>query len=384
MSVIRRREFVALLGGAAAAWPLAAHAQQGQRVRRIGVLMGLVASDPEAQSRVAAFEHGLRELGWVKGRNLWIEYRWAGGGENVLRNHASELIAMAPDLILANSTPVTAALREQSRVVPIVFTQVTDPVGEGLVPNLAHPRGNLTGFTSFEFSIGTKWLELLKQTAPHVTRVALVFNPHSAPFADLFVRPVEAAAPSFSVTPIAAAVRATDDLDRVFDALAREANGGLIVVSDLGMTNHRDALIALAAHHRVPAVYPFRYFATSGGLMSYGTDVAEVFRRAAAYVDRILKGEKSGRPSGAGADQIRAGHQPQDRQGARPRHPVDAARPRRRGDRVKRREFITLLGGAAAALAGAFYHSVLLLLPHAVGLARLRAGRMVPDKPDIG
>jgi len=292
MSVIRRREFVALLGGAAAAWPVAAHAQQGQRVRRIGVLMGLVASDPEAQSRVAAFEHGLRELGWVKGRNLWIEYRWAGGGENVLRNHASELIAMAPDLILANSTPVTAALREQSRVVPIVFTQVTDPVGEGLVPNLAHPRGNLTGFTSFEFSIGTKWLELLKRTAPHVTRVALVFNPYSAPFANLFLRPVEAAAPSFSVTPIAAAVRSADDLDRVFDALAREANGGLIVVSDLGMTNHRDALIALAAHHRVPAVYPFRYFATSGGLMSYGTDVAEVFRRAAGYVDRILKDEK--------------------------------------------------------------------------------------------
>ena len=179
--------------------------------------------------------------------------------------------------------------------------------------------GRITGFTSFEFSIGTKWLEVLKQTAPHVKRVALVFNPHSAPFADLFVRPVEAAAHSFSVTPIAAAVRATDDLDRVFDALAREANGGLMVVSDLGMTNHRDALIALAAHHRVPAVYPFRYFATSGGLMSYGTDVAEAFRRAAAYVDRILKGEKSGRPAGASADQVRAGDQPQDRQGARPR-----------------------------------------------------------------
>ena len=290
---MKRRTFIMLLGGAAT-WPLAARAQQGERMRRVGVLMGLVASDPEAQSRVAAFEHGLRELGWVKGRNLWIEYRWAGGGENELRNHAAELFAMAPDLILANSTPVTAALREQSQVVPIVFTQVTDPVGQGLVPNLAHPGGNLTGFTSFEFSIGTKWLEALKQTAPHVTRVALVFNPHSAPFADLFLRPVEAAAPSFSVTPIAAAVRATDDLDRVFDALAREANGGLIVLSDLGMTNHRDALIALAAHHRVPAVYPFRYFATSGGLMSYGTDMAEVFRRAAAYVDRILRGTSPG------------------------------------------------------------------------------------------
>src|SRR5262245_51599617 len=169
--MIRRREFITLLGGAAA-WPVAARAQQGQQVRRIGVLMGLVASDPEAQSHMAVFERGLRELGWVKGRNLWIEYRWAGGGENVLRNHAAELLAMAPDLILANSTPVTAALREQSQSVPIVFTQVTDPVGQALVPSLAHPGGNLTGFTSFEFSIGTKWLEMLKQIAPHVTRVA--------------------------------------------------------------------------------------------------------------------------------------------------------------------------------------------------------------------
>ena len=291
---MRRREFITLLGGAAAAWSLAARAQQGQRVRRIGVLMGLVANDPEAQSRVAALEHGLRELGWVKGRNLWIEYRWAGGGESALRDHAAELLAMAPDLILANSTPVTAALREQSQVVPIVFTQVTDPVGQGLVPNLAHPGGNLTGFTSFEFSIGTKWLEVLKQTAPHVMRVALVFNPHSAPFADLFLRPVEDAAPSFSVMPIEATVRDATDLDRVFDALAREANGGLMVLPDISMANHREALIALAAHHRVPAVYPFRYFAASGGLMSYGTDVPEVFRRAATYVDHILKGTSPG------------------------------------------------------------------------------------------
>jgi putative ABC transport system substrate-binding protein len=290
---LRRRDFITLLGGATA-WPLAARAQQPHRMRRIGVLMGLVDNDQEAQSRVAAFERGLQDLGWVKGGNLWIEYRWAGGGENVLRDHAAELLAMAPDLILANSTPVTAALRKRSQTVPIVFTQVTDPVGKGLVPNLAHPGGNLTGFTSFEFSIGTKWLEALKQTAPHVTRVALVFNPHSAPFADLFLGPVEAAAPSFSVTPMAAPVRASDDLDRVFNALARETNGGLMVLPDIGMTNHREALIALAAHHHVPAVYPFRYFAASGGLMSYGTDVAEVFRRAAAYVDRILKGTSPG------------------------------------------------------------------------------------------
>jgi putative tryptophan/tyrosine transport system substrate-binding protein len=199
-SHIGRRKFLATLGSAAAAWPLAARAQTKQ-TRRIGVLMGLVANDPEAKSRVVAFENGLRELGWVKERNLSIEYRWAGDG-NVLRDHAAQLLAMAPDLILANSTPVTVALREQNLAVPIVFTQVVDPVGQGLVPNLAHPGGNLTGFTSFEFSIGTKWLEALKQTAPRVRRVAVVFNPQSAPFADLFLRPVEAAAPSFSVAPI--------------------------------------------------------------------------------------------------------------------------------------------------------------------------------------
>src|SRR5262245_43716587 len=181
-----------------------------------------------------------------------------------------------------------------SQAVPIVFTRVVDPVGQGLVPNLSHPGGNLTGFTSFEFSIGTKWLEALKQTAPRVTRVALVFNPQSAPFADLFLRPIEAAAPSFSVMPIGAAVRDPADFDRMFDMLAREPNGGLMVLPDLSMANYREAIIALAARYRVPAVYPFRYFAASGGLMSYGTDVAEVFRRAAAYVDRILKGIRPG------------------------------------------------------------------------------------------
>jgi putative ABC transport system substrate-binding protein len=262
-------------------------------VRRIGVLIGLVADDPEAQSRVLAFENGLRELGWVKERNLSIEYRWAGDG-NVVRDHAAELLAMAPDLILANSTPVTATLREQSGAMPIVFTQVVDPVGQGLVPNLARPGGNVTGFTSFEYSIGTKWLEALKQTAPRVTRVALIFNPQSAPYADLFIRPVEAAAPSFSVALIRAAVRDPGDVDRVFDALTREPNGGLMVLPDISMTNYREAIIALAARYRVPAVYPFRYFAASGGLMSYGSDVTEVFRRAAGYVDRILKGTSPG------------------------------------------------------------------------------------------
>jgi ABC-type uncharacterized transport system substrate-binding protein len=288
---MRRREFITLLGGTAA-WPLGASAQT-KRTQRIGVLMGLVAGDPEAQSRVDALENGLRELGWVKGRNLSIEYRWAGDG-NALRDQAAELLAMAPDLILANSTPVTTALRKQGGAVPIVFTQVVDPIGQGLVPNLARPGGTVTGLTSFEFSIGTKWLEALKQTAPRVTRVALLFNPQSAPFANLFVQPVKAAAGSFAVEPIEAAVHDPADVDRVFDTLAREPNGGLIVLPDISMTNYREAIVSLAARHHVPAIYPFRFFAATGGLISYGTDVSEVFRRAAAYVDRILKGTSPG------------------------------------------------------------------------------------------
>jgi putative ABC transport system substrate-binding protein len=289
---MKRREFVTLLGGAAVAWPLAARAQG---MRRIGVLMSLAASDPEAQLRLAAFEKAMRDLGWAEGRGLRTEHRWAVGDADVLRRAARELLGTAPDVILANSTPAALALREQGGTVPIVFVQVTDPVGQGLVPNLARPGGNLTGFTSFEFSIGTKWLEMLKVVAPHVTRVALLFNPTTAPFADSFRLPVEAAAPSFDVTTLVpAAARDAAEIERVLEAFAREPNGGLIVLPDITTTNHRDLIIALAARHRLPAVYPFRYFATSGGLMSYGTDVADIFRRAASYVDRILKGARPG------------------------------------------------------------------------------------------
>jgi putative ABC transport system substrate-binding protein len=201
---------------------------------------------------------------------------------------------MAPDLILANSTPAIAALQEQRQAVPIVFTQVTDPVDEGLVSNLAHPGGHLTGFTSFEFSIGTKWLETLKQVAPRVTRVALVFNPQTAPFADLFWRPVEAAAPSFAIVPISTGAPTFAELERIVDAFAREPNGSLMVLPDVSTLNYRGAVIGLAARHRLPSIYPFRIFAADGGLLSYGTDVSDVFRRAASYVDRILKGTKPG------------------------------------------------------------------------------------------
>ena len=287
---VRRRDFITFVGGAAAAWPFSARAQ---RMRRIGVVMSFAAGDPEAQLRIAAFEKGLRHLGWVEGRNLRTEYRWADS-TNTLHTHATELASLAPDLIVANSTPVMVALRAQIRTLPIVFVQVIDPVGQGFVSNLAHPGGNITGFTSFEFSIGTKWLEALNEVAPRVTRVALVFNPQTAPFADLFWRPLEAAASSFAVTPISAGVRNTDELERMVDAFAREPNGGLVVLPDVSTTNHRSLIIALAARHRLPAVYPFRYFTVSGGLMSYGTDVADVFRRAASYVDRILRGTNPG------------------------------------------------------------------------------------------
>jgi ABC-type uncharacterized transport system substrate-binding protein len=293
VSGIRRREFVILLGGvAAAARPLAARAQQSNRLRVVGVLLAMAPDDPEAQLRIKAFEAGLRELGWTE-RNLRLEYRWAVGDAVLLRKQATELVGLAPDLILATSTPVLAALR-QEKTLPLVFVQVTDPIGGGFVPNLARPGGSLTGFTSFEFTIGSKWLEALKHVAPAVTRVALIFNPDTAPFANLFWQPVEAAAPSFDVEPIQAPVRDVGEIERTIAAFARNANGGLMILPDVSTANHRDLIIALAARHRLPAVYPYRYFATSGGLMSYGSDLADIYRRAASYVDRILKGAVPG------------------------------------------------------------------------------------------
>ena len=290
---MRRREFIAILGGAAAGWPLGVRAQQSNRPRLVGVLFAMAPSDPKSQLRVKAFEAGLRELGWTEGRNLRLEYRWAPGDATLLHSQATELVGLAPDLILATSTPVLGALR-QGNPLPIVFVQVTDPVGGGFVPNLARPGGYLTGFTSFEFTIGSKWLEALKHVAPKVKRVALIFNPDTAPFAQMFWQPVEDAAPSFDVKPIQAPVRDVGEIERAIEALARDGNGGLIVLSDTSTTNHRDLIIALAARHRLPTVYPFRFFAANGGLMSYGSDTADVYRRAASYVDRILKGEKPG------------------------------------------------------------------------------------------
>jgi putative tryptophan/tyrosine transport system substrate-binding protein len=289
---VRRREFIALFGGAAV-WPLAARAQQSNRVRLVGVLLAMAPSEPEAQLRVKTFEAGLRELGWTEGRNLRLEYRWAPGDATLLHSQATELGGLAPDLILATSTPVLAALR-QGTSLPIVFVQVTDPVGGGFVPNLARPGGYLTGFTSFEFTIGSKWLEALKHVAPKVKRVALIFNPDTAPFAPMFWQPVEDAAPSFDVEPIQMPVRDVSEIGHAIEVFVGDGNGGLMVLPDVSTTNHRDLIIALATQHRLPAVYPYRHFAASGGLMSYGSDLADVYRRAASYVDRILKGAVPG------------------------------------------------------------------------------------------
>ena len=293
---MNRRDAIAALAGAALTAPLPAQAQRSGKLRRLGVLMSFAANDPEAQMRVAALEKGLRELGWVSGRNVKIEYRWANNPDT-LRAYVAELSGLSPDLILANSTPVMVALRaalEERRLgVPVVFTQVTDPVGQGLVASLAQPGGHLTGFTSFEYSIGSKWLELLKQAAPEITRVALVFNPHTAPFADLFWHGVQAAAPVFAVMPTSAGAPTFAELELMLDGLARDGAGGLIVLADVSTLNYRDGIIGLAARYRLPAVYPERVFAAAGGLMSYGSDVADVFRRAAGYVDRIFRGEKA-------------------------------------------------------------------------------------------
>ena len=293
---MNRRDAIAALAGAALPAPLPAQAQRSGKLRRLGVLMSFAANDPEAQMRVTALEKGLRELGWASGRDVKIEYRWANNPDT-LRAYVAELSGLSPDLILANSTPVMVALRaalEERRLgVPVVFTQVTDPVGQGLVASLAQPGGHLTGFTSFEYSIGSKWLELLKRAAPEITRVALVFNPHTAPFADLFWHGVQAAAPAFAVMPTSAGAPTFAELELMLDGLARDGAGGLIVLADVSTLNYRDGIIGLAARYRLPAVYPERIFAAAGGLMSYGSDVSDVFRRAAGYVDRIFKGEKA-------------------------------------------------------------------------------------------
>jgi putative ABC transport system substrate-binding protein len=291
---VKRREFITLIGGAVAAWPQAARAQQAGRMRRIGVLMGYDENDAEAQAWVAAFREGLQQLGWTEGRNIRIDTRWSRVDTEVMQRFAQELVALQPDLIVSQITPTTEALLQQTRTIPIVFVMVADPVGSGFVASLSRPGGHVTGFVTLAGSLGSKWLELLKEIAPRIARVAFLFNPATGTFFEYYLNPLKAAAASIGVELIAAPVHDTSELESVVVTHAREPNSGLIVMPDSFLIVHRAEVTSLASRYRLPAVYPYRQFAELGGLLSYGVDRLDNWRGAAGYVDRILKGEKAG------------------------------------------------------------------------------------------
>ena len=287
---IARRDFLAALAGTAAAWPLAARAQQ-DRMRRIGVLMSLAADDKESQVRLAAFRRALQELGWAADRNLQIDIRWGADDIEVTRRYAAELAVLAPDVILASGNTAAKPLQKATRAVPIVFVQVAEPLGEGLVESFAQPGGNVTGFASIEYGMSAKWLELLKEIAPRVTRLVVIRDPASAA-GNGQLGAIQSIAPALGVEVSAVGVRDPGEIERAITAVAREPSGGLIVTTSTRASAHRELILALVARHKMPAVYPFRFYVTSGGLVSYGADWIDQYRRAAGYVDRILKGEK--------------------------------------------------------------------------------------------
>jgi putative ABC transport system substrate-binding protein len=288
---MRRREFITLLGGAAAAWPVVARAQQPDGMRRIGVLIGFAEDDPEAKARLAAFRQGLEKRGWSEGRNVRIDYRYAPAGAEA-QVLAKELVALQPDVILAHTTPVTAALQRESRTIPIVFAVVADPLGSGFVASLPQPGGNITGVMQYEASVTGKWLAMLKEIAPSLVRAAFVANPKTATFYDFYLRAGKALASSLGIEPVLTLVENPADIERAIESFARVPNGGLVLIPDVSTAVHRNLIIALAARHRLPAVYWDRSSVAAGGLMSYGNDLVDVFRQAASYVDRILRGDK--------------------------------------------------------------------------------------------
>jgi putative ABC transport system substrate-binding protein len=289
---MRRREFITLLGGAAVAWPLAVRAQQTEQIRRIGVLTGDAEDDPGVKARLVAFQQGLDRLGWSVDRNVRIDYRFAANNPDQYQPLAKELIRLQPDVLLAYTTPVAAAFERESRTIPIVFVNVSDPIGSGLVASLARPGGNLTGLLLYEEGITGKWLAMLKEIAPTLVRAALVADPKTATYYEYFLRAGEALAPSLGIEPVPTLVENATDIERAIASFASAPNGGLVVLPDVTAVVHRDLIIALAARHRVPAVYFARYWVAAGGLMSYGNDFVDVFRQAASYVDRILRGDK--------------------------------------------------------------------------------------------
>jgi putative ABC transport system substrate-binding protein len=286
---MRRREFITLLGGAAAAWPLATRAQKAGGMRRIGILVNGAEADPEMQVRIAAFRRELGQLGWVEGHNIRIDLRFSAADPERLPQLAKELLALNPEVIFVHTTPGTKALQKETRTVPIVFVGVSDPIGSRIVPSLARPGGNTTGFMLYEEGITGKWLGMLKEIAPSLVRVALVANPGSTPY-DYFLRSAKTVTPSLGIETVPTPVANAADIERSIELTARVPNSGLVVLPDSATILHRDLVIALVARHRLPVVYAFRFFVTAGGLMSYGTDVIEQNRQAAAYIDRILRG----------------------------------------------------------------------------------------------
>ena len=288
---MRRREFITLLVGAAAAWPFAAHAQQPERMRRVSMLLGLAEKDPEAIGRVKAFRLGMRDLGWIEGRNVEIEYRFAGTNLESINRHVAERVRLAPDVIVAHSTPVMAVLRPATSTIPIVFVLVNDPVSQGFISSLAHPGRNITGFSFIDFEIVGKWINLLRDVKPNVSRVALMFNPDTAPYYDVYLRSFKALPQQTSVEVQAAQVRSVAEVDLAVAELGREPGSGLIAASDPYILAVRGAILKAADQHRVPVISPYRQFVIEGSLMSYGPDTADIFRRSSSYVDRILKGE---------------------------------------------------------------------------------------------
>jgi putative tryptophan/tyrosine transport system substrate-binding protein len=287
---MKRREFISLLGAASAGWAFSAHAQQGERVRRIGVLSNLSDNDPNARGFIAAFQDRLRELGWVDGGNVRVEISWGGGDEARYRRSAEELVALTPDVILAATTPAVIALKAIAPVLPIVFVAVIDPVGSGLIASMARPGGNASGFAVFEYGIAAKWLELLREIAPRVTRVAVLRDNTTAAGIGQFAA-VQTVAP-IGIDLSVISVREIGEVEQAIAAFGRDANGGLILTANGFIANHNDQMVGLAVRHKLPAISPFRYFVAVGGLMSYGPDLTDPYRRAAGYVDRILKGEK--------------------------------------------------------------------------------------------
>jgi putative tryptophan/tyrosine transport system substrate-binding protein len=291
---LRRREFIALIGGATAAWPLAAHAQQPEQMRRVGVLLAGAENDPNQQEDQTKFSDALRGSGWTEGRNIKVDYRWAAGDPHRIQMFAKELIDLKPDLLVGQSTPVIAALKSETGTIPIVFVQVSDPVGSGFVSSLSHPGGNITGFVNFESSLSGKWIELLKEIVPRLTGAALMFNPGTAPYFNYYLQPFQTAARASALEPITAEVRSVADVERTVASISSRPDTGLVVMADVfpATGSILGAIILAVARHRVPTVYPYRYMVTAGGLASYGVDNADLYRRAADYVDRILRGAK--------------------------------------------------------------------------------------------